>query len=550
MKPPNRFVLFLLFVCLLLHPINAPAFKIGTHVWIAQQVLNDVLPDGRVTIDGHEYVVDGDVLHALRRYQSEYRMGNIGPDGFPDLVVPQVTAHPGVKGGWQTDDWLRWMLTNVKSEDQRAFVLGYFGHVASDIFAHTYINNYTGDVFLLTDGEVDNEFRHFALETYIDDHLPSLMDHTGRMIADRASAVSQPSRFLADSLILTETVASEYLRPASKTATHLTAMLRVRSSLDSAIKLTELDPTGLATSTVRQRLVSWRADVDKSVVAYIDASANTAREFLKPHGDPLKPIIFWNECWSPVFLAVPRQVPQSICGPNAGGTNGIAAIDAEIEKLRAGLGPLTLIADPFIQIKNFVDTDLRRALTDASSAIAKNVGGDDVRTLIRLLNGDVSRAELNRVFSQDRSNKGLPVFEDVASRIDTDMLLTTHGRLDAERFQPVHDAIVLTKLTLLSPAQLNKLVRDSGVVGRTVYGVDLYSGNVLLDVVRSADGSYQWLGTAPAFKRRPGFVDASGPGQRQFGYEFRNDGRGFRLWWDPQAREKVFNKIFLINRSG
>jgi hypothetical protein len=547
MQPRKTFVLLFLFTALLLRPIHVSAFKMGTHVWISQQVLNDVLPDGKVTIAGREYVVDVDVLNALRRYQSEYRMGHIGPDGFPDLVVPQVTTHPGVKDAWQTDDWLRWLLTNAKTDEQRAFVLGYFGHVASDIFAHTYINNYTGDVFLLTDGEVDNEFRHFALETYIDDHLPSLLDHTGRVISNRASSTAQPSRFLADSLILNETVASEYLRPASKTATHLAAMLRVRSTLDSAIRLTDLDPTGLASSTVRQRLVSWRDDVDKSVVAYIDASGNTAREFLKPHGDPLKPIIFWNECWSPVFLAVPRQVPRSVCGPNAGSSNGIASIDAELDKLRASLGPLTLIADPFIQLKNFVDTDLRRSLTDASTAIATNVGGNDVRTLIRLMNGEVSRAELNRVFSQDRSSKGLPIFADVSARIDADMQLTNQGQLDSERFQPVHDAIVLTKLTLLNPSQLNKLVRDLGVVGRTVYGGDLYNGNVLLDVVRSADGSYQWQGTAPAFKRQPGFTDTGWPNQRQFGYEFRNDGRGFRLWWDPQAREKVFKSIFLIN---
>lgn len=554
MTPRKTVVLLVVISALLFRPLEANAFKIGTHVWVAQQVLNDVVPDGRITIAGREYFVDQGLVTALRRYQSEYRMGLVGPDGFPDLVAPQVTAHPGVDGGWQADDWLRWMLVNAKTDDQRAFAYGYLGHIASDIFAHTYVNNYTGDVWIYTDGELDNEFRHFALETYIDNHAPALVDHTGRII-DRPASVTWPARFLADNLILNDVVGAQYLKPASKASTHLVAMMRVRSTLDDAIKLSELDPTGLATSPVRQSLVAWRDDVDKSVVAYVEASGQTIREVLTPKGDPLKPILNWNECWAPVFFAVPRQGPQSVCGPSARGSNGIQSIDVEIDKLRGSLGPLTLIADPFRELKTLVDTELRQALTEASSEIAKNVGGKDVRTLIRMINSEVSAEELNRVFSQDRSNKGLPIIPDIAARVDAEMQLNPQRRFNAETFQPVHDAIVLCKLTLLGPDQLNKLARDFGVSGRTLYGEELYttsnprSFDVLLDVVRSADGSFQWQGTAPPFKRRAGYTDNKSSSARQFGYEFRNDGRGFRLWWDPQAREKVFNQIFLIGRS-
>ena len=76
-------------------------------MWVAQQVLNDVLPDGKVTIGQWEYQIDEDILSALRSHQAEYRMGNAGPDGFPDLIVPQITTHPGVERAWQSDDWLR-----------------------------------------------------------------------------------------------------------------------------------------------------------------------------------------------------------------------------------------------------------------------------------------------------------------------------------------------------------------------------------------------------------------------------------------------------------
>ena len=111
----------LLIGLLVLNPANAFGFKIGTHIWVAQQVLNDVVPDGKITIEGREYVVDSALVAALRKHQNEYRMGLVGPDGFPDLVAPQVTAHPGVSGAWQTDDWLRWMLTNARTDEERAF---------------------------------------------------------------------------------------------------------------------------------------------------------------------------------------------------------------------------------------------------------------------------------------------------------------------------------------------------------------------------------------------------------------------------------------------
>ena len=77
-------------------PATSYAFKVETHVWIAQQVLNDVLDDGRITVffidavgnrDPREFIVDPALVEALRRYPSEYRMGAIGPDGFPTWLA-------------------------------------------------------------------------------------------------------------------------------------------------------------------------------------------------------------------------------------------------------------------------------------------------------------------------------------------------------------------------------------------------------------------------------------------------------------------------------
>src|SRR6266566_9826618 len=137
----------ILVLCGLAAPATSYAFKPDTHVWIGQQVLNDVIPDGRVTIGGREYPVAEPVWRALTSFPSQYRMGNIGPDAFPDIMAGQMSVHPGNRdsnGGvmtgdnpkpWRADDWFRWLLSSHENDAERmAFAYGYLGHAAGDIF--------------------------------------------------------------------------------------------------------------------------------------------------------------------------------------------------------------------------------------------------------------------------------------------------------------------------------------------------------------------------------------------------------------------------------
>jgi len=205
----NCFILGGLFIIQLFHPPDALAFKMNTHVWVAQQVLNDVIPDGKVTIPPFgEFTVETYIWEALRQYPNEFRMGSIGPDGFPDLVGGQMTAHPGVDGGWKTDDWLRHLLTRLNTLQEVAFVYGYLVHAATDVMSHSYVNTYSGDVFDLKD-EQESELRHIALEDYIISRTPPLQDHTGAYL-NIYDVVEAPASFLTDTLILNPTVADEF----------------------------------------------------------------------------------------------------------------------------------------------------------------------------------------------------------------------------------------------------------------------------------------------------------------------------------------------------
>lgn len=229
---------------------SAHAFKVNTHVWVAQQVLNDVADDGEVTFvtPGKTVTipVNEHVANALLNYPDIYRMGNLGPDTFPDTLVGQMFVHPGAvegTGSWETDDWLNWMLTPVKpilnpaysgvpsTQDLQklAFSYGYLGHAAADSMAHTYVNQYSGDIFWLTDGEQQVEARHYVLESYIGYRTPPLVDHSGSYIGEPENLVKTPKYFIRDHLILNETVQSEYKK--SLMGAHLASVFALKERL-------------------------------------------------------------------------------------------------------------------------------------------------------------------------------------------------------------------------------------------------------------------------------------------------------------------------------
>lgn len=209
---------------------SALAFDPRTHLWIAQQVLNDVVPDGKLTIDGREYKIDERTVASLRAHPQIFRMGNIGPDAHPDLIVGQSFLHPGPQAGWGADDWAKWIDDCAAidgSLEARAYAAGFWCHMAADVLMHTYVNLYAGDYFALFD-EQEVELRHFALEHYIGDRTPILRDHTGAIVDP--FDVKWPSQFLAKTLVLNDTVADQYIKYPGY-ASHLLAMYRIHKTV-------------------------------------------------------------------------------------------------------------------------------------------------------------------------------------------------------------------------------------------------------------------------------------------------------------------------------
>jgi hypothetical protein len=186
----SKIISWLALAIVFLIATDAQAFKVDIHVWVGQQVINDLEDDGKLTfkLDGKDVqiVIDADVKNAILNNKNEFLIGNLGPDATPDAVVGQTAIHPGVKDeqgnniGWQTNNWLEYLLANVDySERAKSFIYGYLSHSAADIFSHTYINQYAGDIFDLTD-ETLVEQRHFILESYMAKLTPPLENSLGQ----------------------------------------------------------------------------------------------------------------------------------------------------------------------------------------------------------------------------------------------------------------------------------------------------------------------------------------------------------------------------------
>ncbi len=230
---------------LFLFALSSPAyaFKLATHVWVAEQVWNDVSADGSVNIPPYgEIPVDPSLVTALRNHKSVFLSGSIGPDGFPDMIGGQMTTHPGTEGGWNSDDWASWLLQSLPSNagtnrnKALAFTYGYFSHISADVFAHSYVNTYAGDTFELFDLETSVEARHMLIEGYIAEHTPITNPQDKIAITEQL-----PLDWLTSTIIMNPTVEHQYfINGNNGNATlHLYLMHEYRDKIQQLIELTE-----------------------------------------------------------------------------------------------------------------------------------------------------------------------------------------------------------------------------------------------------------------------------------------------------------------------
>jgi hypothetical protein len=190
--------MILLTVLLIFSQSTALAWKPITHVHLAEIALKDALDNDKVTLyrvdyesgavldEIGEFEVEPTLLAALRSYQEQFRAGLLGPDAYPDIATGQMVIHPCAPGGGcksfeanpnhrTSNDWLEYLWRKSKEDNTlpvKAFVTGYLTHAAGDMFAHTFVNHFSGGDFTFT--PVNNILKHNVLEGYIGKRTPNL----------------------------------------------------------------------------------------------------------------------------------------------------------------------------------------------------------------------------------------------------------------------------------------------------------------------------------------------------------------------------------------
>ncbi|WP_342349490.1 hypothetical protein [uncultured Nitrospira sp.] len=250
------------------------AWKIDTHIWLAKGLYEEIKQTGKVHLPIGEFPIPSDLQKAIANHEGAFLLGVLGPDTYPDMIAGQMTTHPGVESknvfetaatlasmvgqplftnaaSWQTDDWLLWIRTRALATSTKgpevAFAYGYLIHAAMDMWAHTYVNLYAGDVFSLFD-EQEVEFRHMAIESlvarthksYLPEPVSLTNEEAGQRLGgqlrgttgnpqnvtktqpDLLTPFQAPREFVRTNLVLNLTVANQYAR--EKATQHLFAM--------------------------------------------------------------------------------------------------------------------------------------------------------------------------------------------------------------------------------------------------------------------------------------------------------------------------------------
>lgn len=595
----------LLALMILANPLASIAFKPVTHVWIAQEIINELAINRTVIIDGEEYPVADDIADAILKNPEAYRMGFIGPDTFPDVVVGQMTMHPGDPvGEWQSDRWMKELLKAAGTkEPEKAFAYGYIGHAASDIFAHTYVNTYSGDVFEIMEpnpckGRKDDvkcwldegrafrrknvtrfgneEKRHFALESFIAKYTPPITDGKGNPVEISGQTLKVPTKFVADFFMRNRNDVLDVYKGQALTW-HLILMAEHRKNIASRVTKASAP---IAADTQKQNAAR---DAELAAIAKL-SEGDEGNESRKPDESKilkaLRKVITKlgdreKDCTGPcaerwrdnIDLAMLNYVEMGgHVGIEMAKTNGKPkeAWDKWAKESSYLLLHPDLAAD-IRSIKDFLDRlkekPVIRYVRKAKDYLDKKVehltkkiavggvgiflGSSNGALLDLILFDNITAEKLNKIYKAGGSKKKLLKLGDMSARALHDMKPKEGtATFDKNHFSAIKHALTLTKMSLLGPEQLNELVRRYiGEQSPPVFSQkEGEKFNILFDAVRSIDGDHQWNEFAPPYLRR----DRTGCDAqlRYYGYPNDGQGKGFKLWSTDELRTLVFRKLF------
>lgn len=307
---------------------------------------------------------------------------------------------------------------------------------------------------------------------------------------------------------------------------------------------------------------AWEADIELAAQRYIEASLEFGQAAVRDGGPgrppfaeregATQPYRRWLACYAPVLEGTPAAAGDLMC-------QRMRAMRADLSLRRAALlaaagAQPTNAAFRLLQIDNY--------LSGLAEDIVTGLVGLQDRAFAELLDeglnpAPVTTTSLNAPF-RTAPNEQLafrcaidwidadlgirPPLADGEDR-DCDNVARTRDRLDPARFMPLDNALVLARLALLDQAGVRQVAgRFGGEAASLRLGAQLrYS--LLLDGIRSLDGSQSWQGNSMPFPRRAPYRGA--PTLVSAGYPSGGAGpAGFPFYQTPALRRSVFTALF------
>jgi len=487
-------------VAAVLLPSVATAWKPTSHAYFADIAARDALDDGYVeipilgTAEVRRYRVDDQTLEALRIGRAQYRAGVLGPDAYPDILTGQQVIHPeghesGVAGG--SNAWLEHIWASFGDDPrQRAFRLGFLTHAAGDMYGHTFINHFSGAPFTLT--PPDNAVRHIVLEGYIDKRLPAAA-MTGDFFD--ASIAGIDSRIYEAMVDARPRSRLDALLPNGASSTKLSVpriFSTLRATLDAEIRAYYDHKADLQRRADACAPLDWscsRAALLAELGAYVLVYAlpTTYKEYWRndiDEGLRLWPLVshevalalFFNPARGADTERADRVLTDYATRhilAMAGAPNFVGMTAAAIGAIIEAITPDFLLV-PIRQLKaELLDTLLKGATGMTKAQLKAYLTRPDqyFDQVMTTGNGEhVTLARFNHEYLRITDNG----FNNPSESFDYRVLPASYN------------TVVASKLVLLPPSEINRLIRDLGGV-RT-----LERPNVMLGFAQTLDGSLQW----------------------------------------------------------
>lgn len=477
---------------------TAQAFKPTTHVALAEVALEEALASGKVTVyrvDGAtigakvgDYSVEPELLAALRSHGDQYRAGVLGPDAYPDIMTGQQVIHPdstetGGSNTWLTHLWTAGQATAATPAalknlfgkvlgDQApsrpatlAFVAGYLTHAAGDMFAHTYVNHFAGGDFELG----NNAIKHLVFEGYL--------AKTGPKPKGEVS-IAGVQNFIYDTLVNAKpgsalrTLFDKTHEGASFSVPHIFSKLRaeLQSDIDAWNQRSKADRvTSPAQAAVITYKEAWVQDIEAGLVTWPETSHRLAVALMYQKSG--KADLDAAKALASTYLT--GHVLSMLGAPDAvGKVIDLAAVVADV----LGRAVPQVVRDAIEDLKKgLLDFLLMRAFGKTSDELKAWI--DNPENYFDKVMALQSKAAAERITLKDMREKELKLLD---------------GKTEwAPRDVPAAwNAVTLSKLVLLPPSEINRLIKDLGGTGT------LGAANVMLGFNRKLDGSAQWKANA------------------------------------------------------